>query len=250
MPIMRSLVISSIMLVVLVTTLKAQTANESMAADFSGTWFPAGFARRSPDPLPFTEAARNLLAQYETEFELTDDPGRFCIWPGMPRALWGAPFVVEIIHRPQDVTVYFEGYGMYRKIYFADHNPPEPILPTAMGHSIAHWEQDGDQAILVISTTHLLDYPYMNRLPTSSSATVEERWRLENREGEDGEFNRYVVAEATLIDPQVYTEPVQITATAMHRPDLNVLEYNCSRTLWEEYLMERGLQLPDLDSLP
>jgi len=213
--------------------------------DFSGVWFPAGFSRRSPTPLPFTDGAQALLEQYEAEFLVKDDPGRYCIWPGMPRVLWGAPFAVEIFHRPQDVTIHFEGYGMYRKIYMADHNPPEPILPTAMGHSVARWEDDS----LVVETTELREYPYMNRLPTSSDARVQERWSIEERD-EDGVLNQYLVAEAVLTDPKVYKEPVTIRAEINRRPDLYILEYNCSQTLWEEYLDQRGLTLPALDTLP
>jgi hypothetical protein len=213
--------------------------------DFSGLYFPAGFGRRTPDPLPFTDDAKKLLEQYQREFTLDDDPGRFCIWPGMPRAPWGAPFSIEIFHRPQDVTIYWEGYGMYRKIYMADHNPPEALVPSAMGHSIAHWEGD----TLVIETTDLKPYPYMTRLPTTSDAHVVERMRLEERE-EQGEMRKYLVDEITLTDPKLYTEPVRIRAEAVLRPDLQLLEYTCTDTLWDNYLIERGLTLPDVDALP
>ena len=104
--------------------------------DFSGLWFPGGGRSQTPQQLPYTPAAKKLATEYENHFTLDDDPGRFCIWPGMPRAVWGAPFTVEIQQRPQDVTIYWEGYGMYRKIYMADHNPPKPMLPSAMGHSL------------------------------------------------------------------------------------------------------------------
>lgn len=213
--------------------------------DFSGLWFPAGFARRTPNPLPYTEAAQRLVDAYEEDFELRDDPGRFCIWPGMPRAPWGAPFSIEIFHRDQDLTIYWEGYGMYRKIYMADHNPPEALLPSRMGHSIARW--DGDT--LVIETTDLRPYPYMNRFATTSNAAVVERMSLEEREV-DGTRKRFLVDEIVVTDPQLYTEPVHIRAEAEFRPDLQLLEYTCTDTLWENYLLERGLSLPDVDALP
>ena len=53
-----------------------------------------------------------------------------------------------------------------------------------------------------------------------------------------------------LTDPKVYTTPIQITATLRHRPDLQLLEYTCTDALWDEYLAERGLTLPDVDSFP
>jgi hypothetical protein len=213
--------------------------------DFTGVWFPAGFGRRTPDPLPYTAAAQKLVDEYQEQFTLEDDPGRYCIWPGMPRAPWGAPFAIEIFHRDQDLTIYWEGYGMFRKIYMEDHNPPEAILPTAMGHSLAHW--DGDT--LVIETSHLKPYPYLSRFPTTSNAKVTERMHLTEREV-DGEMKKFLVDDITVVDPQLYTEPVHIHAEAQYRPDLYILEYTCSVTLWEQYLEDRGLTLPDIDALP
>jgi hypothetical protein len=141
--------------------------------------------------------------------------------------------------------MYWEGYGMYRKIYMADHDPPEPVLPSAMGHSVAHWEG----GTLVIETTHLRPYPYMDRMATSSDAHVVERLRVEEREV-DGRSSRFIVNELVLTDPKVYATPVEITATLQERPDAQLLEYTCSDTLWDEYLSERGLTLPDVDSCP
>jgi len=220
----------------------AQTA--SPHPDFSGIWFPAG-SQQTPNPAPLTEAAQKLREQYAAEFELDDDPGRYCVWPGMPRAPWGAPFAIEIIHRPQDVTIYWEGYGMYRKIYMAEHAPPPSPIPSAMGHSVAHWEGE----TLVVETTNLKPYPYMTRLATTSDAHVVERLTLEEREV-DGELRKYLVDEIVLTDPKMYTEPVRIRAQAQLRPDLQMLEYTCTDALWDEYLQERGLTLPDVDELP
>ncbi len=224
---------------------EAQDAHAAAHPDFSGIWFPAGFAKRSPNPLPFTPEAKKLAEAYAAKFTVDDDPGRFCIWPGMPRAPWGAPFSVEVIQRPQDVTIYWEGYGMYRKIYMEDHHPPEALLPSAMGHAVAHWEGD----TLVIETTDLKPYPYMNKLPNSSSAHIVERMTTEERETKGGK-HRYLIDDITLTDPKVYTEPVHLHAEAVLRPDMQVLEYTCTDTLWDNYLQMRGLTLPDLDSLP
>ncbi len=221
-----------------------QSGGQPMQADFSGVWFPNGRASRTPDPLPFTDAAQSLVEAFERDFETEDDPGRFCIWPGMPRAPWGAPFAIEVFHRDQDVTIFWEGYGMYRKIYMADHNPPEAFLQTAMGHSIGRWEGD----TLVIETTMLRPYPYMDRFPTSSDAHVVERMHLERREV-DGELRTFLIDDITVTDPRLYTEPVELHAEAVLRPDLTILEYTCSVTLWEEYLESRGLTLPDVDAL-
>ena len=212
--------------------------------DFSGLWFPSGPRPQTPNPPPFTPGAKAAADAYREAFTIDDDPGRYCIWPGMPRAIWGAPFTIEIQQRPQDITIFWEGYGMYRKIYMADHNPPEPLLPSAMGHSVAHWEGD----TLVVETTHLKPYPYMTRLATSSAATIVERMRIEERGAGDNK-TRVLVNEFVLTDPKVYTEPLRMRAEATLRPDMQLLEYTCTDALWDEYLSERGLTLPDLDAL-
>ncbi len=224
----------------------AAQSGSSGHPDFSGLWFPSGARPRMPDPPPFTPGAKKFADEYVARFTLDDDPGRYCIWPGMPRAIWGAPFTVEIQQRPQDITIYWEGYGMYRKIFMADHDPPEaPPLPSGMGHSIAHWEGD----TLVIETTNLKPYPYMNRIATSSAAHIVERMRLEERET-NGRKTKHIVNEFVLTDPKVYTEPLQMRGDLILRDDLELLEYTCTDTLWDEYLVERGLTLPDLDALP
>lgn len=211
--------------------------------DFSGLWMPNGFAERQPDPLPFNDKAQKLHDEYVKEFTKDDDPGRFCIPPGMPRAIWGAPFAIETFHRPQDLTIYFEGYAMYRKIYMEDHDPPEPLLRTRMGHSVAHWEGD----TLVVETDHLSAYPYMDDLPNSEEARIVERMRVEEREDENGETRKYLIDEITLTDPKLYTEPIRLHAEAVATPDAQVLEYSCTDTLWEKYLNEQGLELPTFD---
>jgi hypothetical protein len=225
-------------------TLNVCQAQTSAHPDFSGIWYPSGRVQ-TPQDTPYNDAAKKLAAEYEQHFTLDDDPGRYCIWPGMPRAIWGAPFAIEIQQRPQDVSIYWEGYGMYRKIFMADRNPPDPVLPSAMGHSVAHWEGDA----LIVETSHLKAYPYMARMATSSAAHVTERITVVERD-KDGQRTKHIVNEITVTDPKMYTEPVLIKAELTLRPDLQLIEYTCTDSLWDDYLTERGLTLPDVDALP
>lgn len=241
----RGLTLAALATVVVLTSAPAAAHPTGDHPDLNGIYFPDGRARRTPQELPFTPEAREMADYWDANFEIEDEPGRFCIWPGMPRAPWGAPFPIEIFHRDYDVTIYWEGYGMFRKIYMADHNPPDPVLPTAMGHSVAHWEED----TLVVETTHLKPYPYFHSLPTSSAASITERIRLEERTA-DGQTRSYLVNDITLTDPKLYTEPVLLHAEAVLSPDLFMLEYTCTNTIWEDYLAEQGLTLPDVDALP
>ena len=227
------------------SALQAPAQPAGAAFDLNGIYFPAGFARRTPQQLPYTPGAAEMAEYWEQNFRTEDEPGRFCVWPGMPRAPWGAPFPLEIFHRDYDISIYWEGYGMFRKIYMADQNPPEPILDSAMGYSLAHWEDN----TLVVETTHLKAYPYFSGLATSSEAHVVERMRVEERE-ENGQQIRFLINDITLTDPKVYTAPILLHAEAAMRPDLYMLEYTCTNTIWEEYLAGRSLTLPDIESLP
>ena len=72
---------------------------------------------------------------------------------------------------------------------------------------------------------------------------------LEQR-GEGADASTFLVNDITLTDERLYTEPVLLHAEAALSPDMFMLEYTCTNTIWEEYLDERGLILPDIDSLP
>ena len=212
--------------------------------DFSGLWFPRGFGRVTPNPLPYNEKAQKLYDEYIKTFTPDDDPGKFCIQPGLPRAIWGAPFPIEIHQSEREITIFYEGYFMYRKIYLEGYDRPEPVLPTRMGFSVGHWEGD----TLVVNTTNLREYPYMIRTPNSSQATVVERMRLESRVT-DGKPGKFLVDELTLNDPVLYTAPVVVKGEIAASPDTPILEYSCSETIWDDYLIEKGLMPPDFEEL-
>lgn len=216
------------------------------ARDFAGLWFPrGGFGRTTPNPLPFTEIGQQMHDRYMEEFTPEDDPGRFCIKPGLPRAIWGAPFAIEVHQTEREITIFYEGYFMYRKIYIDGFDHPDPILHTRMGYSIGRWEGD----VLVINTSHLREYPYMLRIPNTSAARVTERMYIEKRDNDKGGKDKWLVDELTLTDPGLYTEPVKIVGAVKWSPDTPIMEYSCSETIWDNYLIDNGLEPPDVDSL-
>ena len=99
--------------------------------DFNGLWFPAGFDRDAPrlEPghrdMPWNEQAQKLADAYVAAFDITDEPGGFCVKPGLPRSIWGAPFPVEIVQTDSFINMLWEGYFQYRKIYLEGHPRPE-----------------------------------------------------------------------------------------------------------------------------
>ncbi|MDT8398135.1 MAG: hypothetical protein RQ899_05940 [Pseudomonadales bacterium] len=211
--------------------------------DLNGLWFPVPGSTQTPAETPFTDHARHLRDEYVKTFAVSDDPGGWCIKPGLPRSIWGAPFPVEIVQTEGFINMFWEGYFQYRKIYMQGHDRPEPILHTGMGYSVAHWEGE----VLVVETSHLREYPYMRRLPNTGEASVTERYQVENRKDENGVSRRFLVNELTLTDPRLYKEPVTIKGTLAWSPETPIMEYSCSEEIYEQHLLQRGLQVPDLN---
>ena len=228
----------------LILDLPGLAAQSNTTPDFSGLWFPRGFGKVTPNPLPYNDKAQKLHDDYIKTFTPDDDPGKFCIQPGLPRAIWGAPFPIEIHQTAREITIFYEGYFMYRKIYLEGYDRPEPILPTRMGFSVGHWEGD----TLVVTTTYLREYPYMIRTPNTGQASVSERIKVELRQT-DGNTVKILVDELTLTDPVLYTEPVVVRGEIAWSPNTPIMEYSCSETIWDDYLLEKGLTPPDFEQL-
>ncbi len=219
--------------------------------DLNGLWFPAGFDRNAPrlEPgtreLPFNESAQQIYDEYVATYDLSDDPGGFCVKPGLPRSIWGAPFPIEIVQTEGFINLLWEGYFQYRKIYLEGSPRPEPILNTGMGYSVGHWEED----TLVIETSYLRQYPYMRRTPNSDDATIVERWNVVSVTDDEGVEQKYLTNEMMLTDSKLYTEPVRIVGSLRYSPETPILEYSCSEQIYDEHLQARGLKVPDFSTL-
>ena len=209
--------------------------------DISGIWFPGGGPGQSPKEYPFTPQAKKWYDAYLGSFKIDDDPGGWCVSPGLPRSIWGAPFPVEITQTKDFITMFWEGYFQYRKIYMEGYPRPDAILSTRMGYSVGHWEGD----VLVVETSHLREYPYMRRLPNSENAEVTERYTVENRTNKDGATVRYLTNQLTLTDPLLYTQPITVTSSLRWSPTTPIMEYSCSEDIYDKHLQEKGLQVPD-----
>lgn len=226
--------------------LMANSALSQEVPDFSGLWFPSrggGFVTgQTPAETPFSDFGQKKYDDYVNTYAIDDDPGGFCIKPGLPRSIWGAPFPVEIVQTEGFINMFWEGYFQYRKIYLEGYDRPEPILSSRMGYSVGHFEGN----VLVVETSYLREYPYMRRLPNTDDATVVERISMATRTDDNGVSTRYLSNELTLTDSTLYSEPVIVRATLAFSPDTPIMEYSCSEAIFDEYLLEKGLQLPDL----
>jgi hypothetical protein len=142
---------------------------------------------------------------------------------------------MEIIQRPEQVTVIFEAYSEVRRIFIEPHPyDPENEWPSLIGFSSGHW--DGD--VLLVRTSRLKEQ-LTGQFPHSEDAVIEERYRL--RLLDDG--TPVIVNDWTLIDPAFYTEPV--SRQREWKPlghDRHLYEYACMEEQWtqrEDYLLER-----------
>jgi hypothetical protein len=142
---------------------------------------------------------------------------------------------MEIIQRPEQVTVIFEAYSEVRRIFIEPHPyNAEDEWPSLIGFSSGHW--DGDT--LVVRTSRMKEQ-LTGQFPHSADAVIEERYRL--RYADDG--TPVIVNDWTLTDPAFYTEPV--SRQREWKPlggNRHLHEYACMEDQWverETYLLER-----------
>jgi hypothetical protein len=204
--------------------------------DLTGVWTDY-VDPRQPDPLaggqgglapnlPFTDEARRKSDAYRQLVGPTGDtPGGFCLGPGMPSlVLGGATYPMEIVQRPEQITILYELHNEARRIYFGARNAPEADrLPFRNGYSSGRWEGD----TLVVDTTHLVEQVDA-RYPHSAQARVVERYRLTT--GAKGE--RVLVIDFELTDPLFYTKPVTGQKKWMAVPNGHLLPYDCAEEGW------------------
>lgn len=206
--------------------------------DFSGIWrnyrgpsIGGGQPGGWPADAPYTEEARAKIDAYNALIEGTGmTPGAFCVGTGMPGSMLGSGgYPMEVIQRPEQVTIIYEAHNEVRRIYI-DQAPIDPgeLIPTRNGYSTGRWEGDS----LVVETFSLRE-ALDQRAAHSEQARIVERYRLET--GEDG--RRLLMADLTLTDPRFYREPVTVRKTWIAADDdVRMLLYECREPDWEQYL--------------
>lgn len=195
-------------------------------ADFSGLWFPGGGPGQNPREMPLTVFGKKLFDDYVAAFTVEDDPGGWCVSPGLPRSIWGAPFPVEIVQTDDFINMFWEGYFQYRKIYFEGRPRPEPILHTRMGYSVGHWEGD----TLVVETVGYNTAFWFERagLPHTESAKTTEYFTRRDARTLDYRF--------VLDDPLTYDAPVEGRLKMNWRQE-ELFEYVCQQSNYAPELM-------------
>lgn len=208
--------------------------------DFTGVWTdyvdpgqPARGGGAGPGTavdLPLTADARQKVESYRKLVAPTGEtPGGYCLGPGMPGLLFGAAtYPMEIIHKPEQITIIHELHNDVRRIYLGSRNISEADrLPGRNGYSSARWEGD----TLVVETTKLVEQ-VDQRYPHSDRARVIERYQLTT--SPRGE--RVLVIDMTMTDPLFYTRPVTGQKKWVEVPNGHLLPYDCAEEGWRKRL--------------
>lgn len=219
----------------------AAVAGAPSPPDLTGVWTTAGpntggNSAPAAGPLPYTPYATARLDAYRKLTDGTDDsPGRWCVGSGMPGSMLGSgAYPMEIIQRPEQITIIYEAHSETRRIYFGDRNAaPEDRLPGRNGYSSGRWEGD----VLVVETDSLVDQ-VDQRTPHSADAKIVERYKLEPNP--DAQGRRVLSVEMTMTDPKFYTRPVVQTKRWAQVPNGRLLPYECPEEFWLDRIAERA----------
>jgi hypothetical protein len=221
-----------------------QSAPKQGHPDFTGVWTwnlkpgenPVRTLQAQAQNLPYTPSAGPRVEEYQAMAKLAlENPGSMCVQFGMPQAMvFSGGYPMEIIERPEQVTVIFEAYSEVRRIFIEPHPyKEEDEWPSLIGFSTGHWEGD----TLVVRTSRL-EEQLAGQFPHSADAVIEERYRLVDRDG-----TPVIVNDWKLTDPAFYTEPVARSREWKPLADHGHLhEYACMEDQWarrEAYLLER-----------
>jgi hypothetical protein len=213
--------------------------------DLTGIWTwdtdinkgPGRFDLVWPTDPPFTPEGRDKVAAYKALVAPKgESPSSYCLGMGMPGStLASGGYPMEVIQRPEQVTIIQEAHSELRRIFINQPRVPESdLFPTRNGYSTGHWEADA----LVVETSALQESVDQGSAH-SDSAHVVERFRL----GRDAKGRKILTDELTLTDPQFYTRPVTVTKTWIAiKKGGRMLDYDCNEPAWQDHLEQLAHQ--------
>jgi hypothetical protein len=213
--------------------------------DLTGIWTwdtdinkgPGRFDLVWPADPPFTKEGREKVAAYKALVAPKgESPSSYCLGMGMPGStLASGGYPMEVIQRPEQVTLIQEAHSELRRIFINQPRVPKSdLFPTRNGYSTGRWEGD----TLVVETSDLQESVDQGSAH-SDAAHVIERFRL----GRDAKGRKILTDELTLTDPGFYTQPVTVTKTwiAMKQGG-RMLDYECNEPAWEDHLEQLAQQ--------
>lgn len=204
--------------------------------DFTGVWTNAGApgiggATRAapPTPPPLKPEAKARIEAYQKLVAKTGDtPGGWCLGTGMPGSMLGSGgYPMEIIQRPEQITIIYEAHSETRRVYLGNRNAPEKDrVPGRNGYSSGHWEGD----TLVVETIGMKE-SIDQATAHGENARIVERYTPFSEGG-----LRRLKVELTIHDPEFYTSSPTLTRTYTQLKEGRILDYACPEEGWEDHL--------------
>ena len=198
--------------------LEGHTASKMPVTDILGTFggIPAGMSVVEGGEIPYLPEAFEKRDQNRSDWTNLD-PVAKCYIPGVPRSTY-MPWPFQILQTDTEIFIAYE-FGSNSRTIFMDRPGTEAPLPSWMGYSLGHWEDE----TLVVNVTKQVPDTWLDASGNYHGAdlVVEERYTLvdENR----------IQYEATIDDPDVFSRPWTIKMPLYRRMEdgVRLLEYKC-----------------------
>ena len=198
--------------------LEGHTASKMPVTNILGALggIPAGMSVVEGGEIPYLPEALEKRDQNRSDWTNLD-PVAKCYIPGVPRSTY-MPWPFQILQTDTEIFIAYE-FGSNSRTIFMDRPGTEAPLPSWMGYSLGHWEDE----TLVVNVTKQVPDTWLDASGNYHGAdlVVEERYTLvdENR----------IQYEATIDDPDVFSRPWTIKIPLYRRMEdgARLLEYKC-----------------------
>jgi len=196
-----------------------------------GMWVPAAELAVDWDSahLRMTPDGRAAYAGFD---RTRHDPVLFCMPYGTPRnTLKTTDDPLQILQRPEQITIIFDGRGDVRRIYTDGRAHPSDPVANWMGHSVGDWRSGSLHVDTVAMTSQSrLD---TSGLPHSEAMHIRETWRLVDRDGET-----LLHVSMSIDDPETYDGTLAAERYFRRAPQARLTEASgyCQMDEWRRYL--------------
>ena len=198
--------------------LEGHTASKMPVTSILGALggIPAGMSVVEGGEIPYLPEALERRDQNRSDWTNLD-PVAKCYIPGVPRSTY-MPWPFQILQTDTEIFIAYE-FGSNSRTIFMDRPGTEAPLPSWMGYSLGHWENE----TLVVNVTKQVPDTWLDASGNYHGAdlVVEERYTLVDK-------NR-IQYEATIDDPDVFSRPWTIKIPLYRRMEdgARLLEYKC-----------------------
>jgi len=197
--------------------------------DWGGVWTydfmpPPGTKREMPalkgKYLADYQAWQNVAAANHGE---VPHQGSYCRPPGMPGIMLVGQYPIELLFTPGRVTIHHEAWMQLRSIWTDGRGHPDDWDPTFYGHSIGHWEGQGESQTLVVDTVGIKTITELRPgMGHSDKLHIIERFHL-SKDNKDT-----LVDDMLVEDPEALEHPWHAVLNYTRARDQDLMEFECA----------------------